>query len=80
MSERFVTAAELAREMGVSLRTVRRWTAEGMPSETWGMRVRRYRPSEAIAWARTAADGTISGNHSSRPAQLMTARVPDTEE
>ena len=53
--ERYVTAAELALMMGVSLRTVKRWTREGMPSETWGMRVRRYLVSECVTWARDRA-------------------------
>jgi phage terminase Nu1 subunit (DNA packaging protein) len=51
--ERYVTAAELAELMGVSVRTVKQWTSDGMPSETWGMRARRYLPSEAAAWARS---------------------------
>ena len=52
MIERYVTARELAEVMGVSVSTIQRWTAAGMPSETWGMaRTRRYRVSEAIAWA-----------------------------
>jgi len=51
--ERYVTNAELAELMGVSVRTIKQLTAEGMPSENWGMaRTRRYLPSEAIAWAR----------------------------
>ena len=50
--ERYVSARELAVRMGVSVRTVNRLTAAGMPSETWGMaRTRRYLPSQAIAWA-----------------------------
>lgn len=57
MTERYVTAAELAQVMGVSVKTVRRWTAAGMPSETWGMaRTRRYLVSECIRWARNRAD------------------------
>lgn len=51
--ERYVTAAELAEIMGVSVRTIKRMVAEGMPSETWGRRTRRFRPSVAIAWARS---------------------------
>jgi predicted DNA-binding transcriptional regulator YafY len=52
-AERYVTATELAQLMAVSVKTVRRLTAAGMPSESWGMaRTRRYLPSEAIAWAR----------------------------
>lgn len=50
--ERYVGRAELARIMGVSVATVDRLVAEGMPSETWGVRARRFRPSVALAWAR----------------------------
>ena len=50
--ERYVTRAELAAIMGVSLPTIDRMVRDGMPSETWGMRARRFRPSVAIAWAR----------------------------
>jgi phage terminase Nu1 subunit (DNA packaging protein) len=51
--ERYVTRAELADLMGVSERTVDRFIADGMPSETWGRRTRRFRPSVALAWARS---------------------------
>ena len=51
--ECYVSADELALRMGVSVRTIKQFTHEGMPSETWGLRARRYKPSEAIAWART---------------------------
>ena len=52
MPERYVSAIELAGIMGVSIRTVRRWTSEGMPAERWGMaRTVRFLPSEAIRWA-----------------------------
>jgi hypothetical protein len=57
--ERYVTADELARLMGVSVRTIRRMTAAGMPSEDWGMgHTRRYLPSQAMGWA--AARGTMA--------------------
>ena len=50
LRERYVNARELAALMGVSVRTVNRLTAAGMPSETWGMsRTRRYLPSNAVA-------------------------------
>jgi phage terminase Nu1 subunit (DNA packaging protein) len=49
--ERFVDRAELARIMGVGQRTIATWVSEGMPSETWGLRARRFLPSECIAWA-----------------------------
>lgn len=50
-AERYVSRAELARIMGVSVATVDRMVAEGMPSVTWGRRTRRFKPSVAIAWA-----------------------------
>jgi phage terminase Nu1 subunit (DNA packaging protein) len=49
--ERYVSRAELAAIMGVSIATVDRMVAEGMPSVTWGRRTRRFRPSAAISWA-----------------------------
>lgn len=51
--ERYVTRVELARIMGLSVATIDRMVADGLPSETWGRRSRRFRPSVAIAWART---------------------------
>lgn len=50
-AERFVSRGEMAAIMGVSLATLDRMVAEGMPSVTWGRRTRRFRPSAAIAWA-----------------------------
>lgn len=50
-AERYVSRAELARIMGVSVATVDRMVAEGMPSVTWGRRTRRLSPSAAIGWA-----------------------------
>ena len=54
--ERYVDARELAATMGVSTTTVKRWVAAGLPSETWGLRTRRFLVSEAIQWARDHAD------------------------
>lgn len=51
--ERYVTVEELAGIMRVSVPTIKRMVRDGMPSETWGRRCRRFRPSAAIAWART---------------------------
>ena len=76
--ERYVDANELAHLMGVSRRTVERWTAAGMPSETWGMgHTRRYRASEAMAWARerAAIPGRIART---RPPALDTATAGDS--
>lgn len=49
--ERYVGRHDLARLMGVSVATVDRMVRAGMPSETWGMRARRFLPSEALTWA-----------------------------
>lgn len=53
--ERYIDRAQLAELMGVSVATIDRWVGEGMPSETWGLRARRFRPSTAIAWVRARA-------------------------
>ncbi len=50
-AERFVSRQEMAAIMAVSLATIDRMVAEGMPSVTWGRRTRRFRPSVAIGWA-----------------------------
>jgi phage terminase Nu1 subunit (DNA packaging protein) len=50
--ERYVGRRELADLMGVNVRTVDRMVRAGMPSESWGLRARRFRPSLALAWAR----------------------------
>jgi len=51
VSERYVTRERLAELMGVSVKTVDRLVARGMPSETWGLRCRRFLPSVAMRWA-----------------------------
>lgn len=51
--ERYVNRAELAEIMGVSTRTIDRFVQDGMPSETWGLRARRFKASLAVAWARS---------------------------
>ena len=68
--ERYVDARELAHLMGVSVRTIKRMTAAGMPSETWGMaRTRRFLPSHAMAWAhaRRKMGGPQPGPRPQRP-------------
>jgi hypothetical protein len=65
VSERYVDARELAELMGVSVSTVKRLVAAGMPSETWGMsRTRRFLPSQAMTWAqnRTKIRATRNGD------------------
>jgi phage terminase Nu1 subunit (DNA packaging protein) len=55
----FVDARRLAAVLGVSTTTIKRWTAAGMPSETWGMkRIRRFRVVDVLAWAR-AREATV---------------------
>ena len=56
--ESWITRKELAVRMGVSVRTVDRLTAAGMPSTTWGSKTRRYRASQAIYWAGTVYQKT----------------------
>lgn len=56
MTERYVDTRELAALLGVSERTVKRWVQEGAPSETWGLRARRFLPSAVIAWRRRAVE------------------------
>jgi phage terminase Nu1 subunit (DNA packaging protein) len=69
--ERYVTRRELAEAMCVSESTIKRWDAEGMPSETWGMsRTRRYLRSEAVAWARER------DTHPAEPPGIATAMRP----
>jgi phage terminase Nu1 subunit (DNA packaging protein) len=55
--ERYVDRRELAMLMGVNVRTIDRMVRDGMPSESWGLRARRFRPSLALAWARTRGAG-----------------------
>lgn len=56
--ELYVDRKELARRMGIHVNSVDRLVKAGMPSERWGLRVRRFKPSVAIAWAR--AHGRIA--------------------
>lgn len=51
-NEPYVTRAELARLMGISVASVDRLVVKGMPSVLWGKRTRRFRPSIALQWAR----------------------------
>lgn len=51
-SERYVTRTDLAAMLCVSLKTVDRCVSQGMPSETWGLRSRRFRVSLVLEWLR----------------------------
>ncbi len=67
MTERYVTARELAAMLGVSERTVWRMVAGGMPSQTWGLRARRFSPSECLVWARDRSSLRDSPNGTPMP-------------
>ena len=73
--EPYIDARALAVTMGVSVATVTRWTRAGAPSETWGMRVRRYRLSEVVAW-RQAQAASIDNDHS--PGRSRRGSAPTT--
>ncbi len=47
--EPWLTERDIARHFAVSERTVRRWIAEGCPSERFG-RARRFRLSQVESW------------------------------
>lgn len=55
--EPYINRQELATLMGVSVRTVDRLTREGMPSVRWGRRIRRYKASTALGWAKARDEG-----------------------
>jgi hypothetical protein len=77
MTERYVNGQELAEIMRVSVRTIKRMVAEGMPSETWGMtRCRRFLPSEALRWARDRSSLQASPNGAPTPPR----GIPDHRE
>ena len=50
--EPYLDRKQLAELMGVSVATIDRMVRSGMPSETWGIRSRRFLPSVALGWAR----------------------------
>ncbi len=50
-TDEFLTAEELAAKLKIKVRSVRAWTAQGMPSVPAG-RLRRYVLNECLAWLR----------------------------
>lgn len=48
--EPYIDREALAQLLDLSVATIDRFVAEGMPSETWGLRARRFKPSAALAW------------------------------
>jgi len=61
--ERLVTREELAAMMGVHPKTVDRLRRAGMPSVVIGRRARRFRPSQALAWATSQGSNTEGDTH-----------------
>jgi phage terminase Nu1 subunit (DNA packaging protein) len=51
--EPYLNRVEIATFMRVSERTIDRWSTEGMPFETWGLRTKKFRASEVVRWARS---------------------------
>jgi phage terminase Nu1 subunit (DNA packaging protein) len=49
--DELVTREELAEIMRCSVPTIDRMRRQGMPSVTWGRRLRRFRVREAMQWA-----------------------------
>jgi len=56
-NEDYVDRRRLAEILGVSVATIDRMVRDGLPSETWGLRARRFRPSLAKAWLRSRGAG-----------------------
>jgi hypothetical protein len=74
--ERYVTNVELARHMGVSTSTVKRWLRAGCPSHSWGMkRTRRYLISEVEAWLERREMATVTADH--HTAERVTTARPE---
>ena len=53
--ESYRTRTEIAEFMRVSERTIDRWSREGLPYETWGLRTKKFRASDVVRWARGRA-------------------------
>lgn len=53
--EQIFTRATLAAYLHVSTKTVDRYVKDGMPSELWGPRTRRFRLADVNPWLRKRA-------------------------
>jgi hypothetical protein len=49
---RWITRTELAAHWRISLKTLDALVREGLPSETWGRKMRRFNLAECEAWRR----------------------------
>lgn len=58
--EPFLKRDEIARAMGVSVRTIDYWSKEGCPFETWGLKTKVFRASLVMDWARQRAERTAA--------------------
>jgi hypothetical protein len=67
--ERYVDRRGLATLLSVHVSTVDRWVRDGMPSETWGRRMRRFLPSRSLAWLREQEYAANSIRIAPAPAQ-----------
>lgn len=86
LPEPYVTRAQLATRLGVSVRTVDRLVADGAPSEQWGLRARRFRVSEVTEWVRSrelrvgpAASGDLAVEPGFAEGKLLDAAPHDDE-
>lgn len=50
--EPYLTRQELAEKLRTGVSTVDEWRRQGMPSEQWGKRTRRFQLSRCLAWLR----------------------------
>jgi phage terminase Nu1 subunit (DNA packaging protein) len=50
--ELYLTRKQLAEKLNIGLSTVDKFVRLGMPSQTWGIRTRRFRLSECERWLR----------------------------
>jgi excisionase family DNA binding protein len=50
--EVYITRAQLAERLGIGLTKLDQLVKEGMPSHSWGLRVRRFRMSEVDRYLR----------------------------
>jgi excisionase family DNA binding protein len=53
---KLLTREELAELLNCSTKTIDKFVQEGMPSVTFGLRMRRFDADEALAWARGRAN------------------------
>lgn len=80
MTERYIDRHELAGLLGVSVRTVYAWQCEGMPSELWGQRMRRFQPSACVAWLQSRRKVCENDGNEKVPPATVQVRAAETAE